>query len=105
MEALQNAIDKLDREAAEEKGENTAAISDYLHQLIRENPAYAQYIVAEDKTLKGCLGHIRKEARALAQKGMAMVKDTTVYGWVKDYYGIQEEKEKKHGIINLEDFL
>lgn len=45
----------------------------------------------EEKSLKQMIDFIRSEARKQAQDGMAMIEDSTVYGWAIHYFDESNE--------------
>lgn len=72
--------------------ETEQRILDYLQENASE--PLAEKINAGEKTLAGCIGYIRHEARKKARNGVAVIEDAEVYGWAVHYF---EEDEIKEG--------
>ena len=47
---------------------------------------------------------IKNKAQKQAKNGVAMIKDDTVYAWVREFYGFTE-KTKSDKVIDLFDFI
>lgn len=76
-------------------------IGDYiLAELLTTEDAAAK-IGAEGKSLKDCAKSVTDKARQQAKDGCAVVEDTVVYGWVKEYYGIQAAAAKHVSLLDL----
>ncbi len=76
--------------AAEVKNKPLLKVIDYL--LIRED--MNEKYLNEEKTLKGMVSYIRSEARKLAEDGVAMIEDSTVYNWAIHYFDESNEDLK-----------
>ena len=86
---MQNAIVKINKEI-EENVENTLIekIGLYLKELLNIDPASAEKINAEGKTLKGCLEDMRGKAKAKQKNGSYSPSDVEVIGIINGYFGI-----------------
>lgn len=63
-------------------------LGDYiLAELLTSEDAAAK-IGAEGKNLKGCAKSVTDKARQQATDGCAVIENSAVYGWVREYYGI-----------------
>lgn len=76
--------------AAEVKNKPLLKVIDYL--LTRED--MNEKYLNEEKTLKGMVSYIRSEARKLAEDGVAMIEDSTVYNWAIHYFDESNEDLK-----------
>lgn len=108
-ELITKAIDKIDKEA-EGAGEVEKRIAQHILDELIGGDENAEKILAENKTLTGCVNEIRDKAQksAGAGKSMAMVEDAQVWAWVRQYYGIKaagERSEPKGVAVNLADFM
>ena len=81
----------------EAKSDNEIAILAYLEENASE--ALAEKINSGKKTMAGCIGYIREQARNRAKNGMAMIKDVEVFGWATHYF---EEDALKPGALRVE---
>lgn len=54
------------------------------------NEAWAERIMANDKTLEGAIKFMTDKARAKQFGGTAVIKDDVAFGWLRDYYGLTE---------------
>lgn len=72
--------------------ESERRVLDYLQE--NASQVLAEKINNGEKTLSGCFGYIRSEARKQAQNGVAVIEDATVYGWAVHYF---EEDSIKEG--------
>lgn len=64
--------------------ESERRVLDYLQE--NASQVLAEKINNGEKTLAGCFGYIRNEARKQAQNGVAVIEDATVYGWAVHYF-------------------
>lgn len=76
--------------AAEVKNKPLLKVVKYL--LTRED--MNEKYLNEEKTLKGMVSYIRSEARKLAEDGVAMIEDSTVYNWAIHYFDESNEDLK-----------
>lgn len=105
MERITKAIQKINEEIQKNPTDRYAAlIGEHIIDCITTTEA-AEKILTEKKTLKGALEEIKGKARKSALGGVAVIEDSEVYGWAREYFGIKEETKPKTAAINLEDFL
>lgn len=97
----QEAINKIDSEA-DKLGEQGQIIAQYIIDNFLSNEKSAEFV--EKKTLEDCMKEIKNKARKQAKNGVAMIKDDTVYAWVREFYGFNE-KAKSDKVIDLFDFI
>ncbi|WP_052098306.1 Cas9 inhibitor AcrIIA9 family protein [Paenibacillus stellifer] len=87
---MDEAVKKLKDEMEKAKDNPfVQLIGNYLLQLLETNPATAEKIVAEKKTISGSLDAMKSAAQKKAVKGMAMLTDEEGYTEVRKYYGIE----------------
>lgn len=56
---------------------------------------YDELLAQDHKSFKRMWQFVSKNARAYAINNCAMVKDSTVFGWIDEYVGLDDEKEAK----------
>lgn len=64
-------------------------LQDIVDELIKQcekEPAFADKILSEKKSLKECWEYIKSQARKKAVNNCAKIDDTTVYGWAIHYF-------------------
>lgn len=64
-------------------------LQDIVDELIKQcekEPAFADKILSEKKSLKECWEYIKSQARKKAVSNCAKIDDTTVYGWAIHYF-------------------
>lgn len=86
---ITEAITKITTEVNSIKGDHAQNIGEYLIDTINEESA--SKIMVEGKTLSGCISSVTAKAKAKAVNNCAMIADTDVYAWVREYYGIGAE--------------
>ena len=97
----QEAITKIDSEA-DKLGEQGQIIAQYIIDNFLSNEKSAE--LDEKKTLEECIKELKNKAQRQAKNGVAMIKDDTVYAWVREFYGFAE-KAKSEKVIDLFDFI
>ena len=104
-EKIQQAIKKIDDEA--EKGNSTylRIIASHIIDRYLNTEENAEKVLSDKKTLSKCLGQIKDKAKKQAEGGMAMIEDEVVFGWVKDYYGFNENATVSTKIVDIFDFI
>ena len=88
------AVEKLEA-AKKTAGTQEQMILDYLIGRAREDTGVAEDVMQEHKTFQKCMDYIMGKARKQATKGVAMVKDSTVYEWAEDYYHLDDAEQAK----------
>ena len=99
-ELMKKAIAKIDAEG-EKGGSNQKQIAQYIIDNLIADDVSAEKIIDEKKSLADCMKAVESKARKLAENGCAMIKDEMVYGWVREYYKV-EEKAAPSNIISLD---
>lgn len=103
-EKIKQAVAKVDGEAEKLNTDMAKVISSHIISTYLKFDSNADCVLDKKKTLRDCLVKITEKARGLAQNNAAMVEDSTVYGWVEEYYGFAVDcMENK--IIDLFDFV
>ena len=75
LESLRN----LDKKYAQ-------AIANYLLGRIETDELLKAKLEETTKTLKGCVGYVKSEAKKQAEDGVAMIEDSQVYEWCVHYF-------------------
>ncbi len=89
-ELMQNAVNHIDKQS-EGQDEALKLIGQYIIEELIKNDIVAEKILKADLKLDKCYGKIKENARKKAVNGCACVSHTTVYAWVREYYGIEKE--------------
>ena len=103
---MSDLTDQAKRKLCEEAGSDRTLIrvEEYLTDLCTSDEV-AEKILADGKTLKGCMEKVKKAARSQAVGGMAMIEDAEVYAQVRAYYGIELTPKNEAEIIDITDLL
>lgn len=81
---IQNAIQKINEQS---KGNAVLlAIGDYLIQFMNDEPAFAEKVMNEKKSMKDMLQYVMSEAKKQATGGAACLKDDVVFGLAVHYF-------------------
>lgn len=80
------AINKLNGELKDMRGQYTKLIVDHLTRRIKEDSGLGDDVAKEDKSLEGCVVYIKNQAKQQATGGVAVIEDSKVYEWAEDYY-------------------
>lgn len=86
---LDQAIQKIKTEMDSNKDGYTQAVGGFLLQHLETNPAAAEKIMAEGKTIKGSLDEMRKAAEKQKVGNCAVLTDAEGFAVVLKYYGIE----------------
>lgn len=89
---IEEAIKKVSNEIAKIKAPYGEVLGTYIITKLLNTEENAKKVMDEKKTLEGCLNSVKGSAKKSAVNGMAMVDENTVYGWIREYYGINEQK-------------
>ena len=73
------ALKKLDKKYAQ-------AIANYLLNRIETDECLKAKIEETNKTLKGCVEYVKKEAKKQAEDNVAIIEDQQVYEWAVHYF-------------------
>lgn len=103
QDLIAKAVDKIDKEAENIKSNYAKIICQHIIDVYLDNDENAQKV--QDKSLKDCLSDVESKVRKMASGNCAVVEDSTVYDWVKDFYGFAEEEQPENKIIDLFDSL
>lgn len=97
------AIIKINEEMQKDPDdEYIEAIGQYVIDKCSSD-ANADLVMAEGKTLAGCLAAVESYAKTKAKHNKAVLKDSEVFEQVDRYFGFREEK--KAVSLDLSDFL
>ena len=75
------------------------ALKSYLEKQIKEDTALAD--VYDEKKLEECAKYVTDQARKLNQGSCAVVEDTVVYKWARDFYYGDTAKSKPADIKEI----
>lgn len=76
-------LEKLKKELEKTKNPMEKALGEYILSLGRE--------VKEGANLMGCAAKVKEKAKAQASGGCAIIEDSVVYGWAREYFGVAGE--------------
>ena len=76
-------LEKLKKELEKTKDPMEKALGEYIISLGRE--------VKEGANLMGCAAKVKEKAKAQASGGCAIIEDSVVYGWAREYFGVAGE--------------
>ncbi|MFF5993440.1 hypothetical protein AAGS61_01640 [Lysinibacillus sp. KU-BSD001] len=85
---LNRAIEKLENEMTA-SNKYVQVVGQFLLEYIQAQPDAAVKILAEDKTVKGSLQHMKNAARKQAVDGMAMLTEEEGFAIVLKYFDIE----------------
>ena len=89
---LDQAIAKIKAEMDKKDG-YAQAVGAFLLQHLDANPAAAEKILTEGKTIKGSLAEMRKEAEKKKVGNCAVLTDAEGFAVVLRYYGIEDKTQ------------
>lgn len=99
---IEEAKKKVNDEMEKCKDKFTKVIGIYILQQIEVNKDAAEKIVKGEKTIKGALDEMKKEAKKVAVGGCGILTDEEGFKIVEKYYGfnaIQTEIKGKEDVI------
>lgn len=76
----------FEEELAKPENEYVVVIGRYLKDRALIDPAFAENLKKENKSLKRCYQYIIDEAEKMQQDNCAMIKSDIVFGWAVHYY-------------------
>ena len=79
-------IEEMEKSLEKEKNKYVKIIGEYLVEEAKQNENLKNKIEASSKTLEGCFDYITAQARKKAVGSCAMVEDSTVYHWAREYF-------------------
>lgn len=89
-EKILKAIEKIDAEA--ENDITLKAFAQYIIDNLIKSDASAERILDEKKSLKSCMSKVKSNAKQSAVSGCAVVEDRIVYGWIREYFELNESQ-------------
>lgn len=96
MGKIEDAIKKINDEVQKNHNDtNLVHVGEYIIDCITTEKA-AEKILTEKKNIAGCMQEIRNKAKKQSYGGMAMIRHETVYGWVREYFGLEAIDQKPH---------
>ena len=111
MGKIEDAIKKINTEIQKEPSNRyLALIGEHIIDNITSEAA-AEKVLKEEKTLAKALGGIQNKASKQKTGDCAVIEDSVVYGWAREYFGLTAnpqapaEEVKKGVCVSLEDFL
>ena len=102
----QDAIDRINAEIDKDKSNYVKCVGEHLIKNVI-NDFNCHLFLQEDKTLKGSLDAMRKEAQKVAVSSVGVFTPEEGFKIVCDYYGVcAEEPQKASGkVVSLLDFM
>ena len=88
-ELVQKAINHIDEQAEKTKDPVSKAIAQYIIDNCLNCEINAGKVLDGTKTLAKCASSVKSNARGQAVSGCAVVEDSVVWRWVRDYYGFE----------------
>lgn len=111
MGKIEDAIRKINTEIQKKPNDRyRALIGEHIIDSITSEVA-AKKVLQEEKTLEKAMQEIQKKAEAQKSGSCAVIEDSVVYGWAREYFGLTAkpqtpaEEAKKGVCVSLEDFL
>lgn len=114
MGKIEEAIKKINIEVQKKPNdEYIALIGEHIIDQIATEEA-ADAVLQEEKTLDKAMEEIFKKAKAKASGSRVAIRDDVVYGWAREYFGLekaaeaanpQTAAEKESGHLSLDDFF
>lgn len=111
MGKIEDAIKKINTEIQKEPSNRyLALVGEHIIDNITSEAA-AEKVLKEEKTLAKALGGIQNKASKQKTGNCAVIEDSVVYGWAREYFGLTAnpqapaEEAKKGVCVSLEDFL
>lgn len=110
MGKIEDAIKKINTEIQKEPSNRyLALIGEHIIDNITSEAA-AEKVLKKEKTLAKALAGIENQASKQKEGNCAVIEDSVVYGWAREYFGLtanpQAPAEEAKGVcVSLEDFL
>ena len=111
MGKIEDAIKKINTEIQKEPSNRyMALIGEHIIDNIT-SAAAAEKVLKKEKTLAKALAGIENQASKQKEGDCAVIEDSVVYGWAREYFGLTAnpqtpaEEAKKGVCVSLEDFL
>lgn len=103
-EKMLKAIAKIDEEAEKQSGTLAKQTAKYIIEELITDDVTATAILESGKTLADCASSISNKARKRAVDQVAVVEDWEVYGWIREYYGIEADRTPQPAEDHALDF-
>jgi hypothetical protein len=103
-ETMLKAIAKIDAEAEKQSGTLAKQTAKYIIEELITDDATAAAIIASRATLEECVRDINNKARKRAVNNVAVVEDWEVFGWIREYYGIEADQTPQPAEDHALDF-
>ena len=96
MGKMEEAIKKINDDV-QKNHSNTylVLIGEHIIDCITSEEA-SEKVLAKGKTLQGCLSHIQGQASKQKNGNVAVIDNVTVYGWAREYFGLEAADQKPH---------
>lgn len=91
---IEKAIEKIKAEMEKDKSSHVQIVGKYLLQQIEINKNAADKIINGDKTIKGSIKEMAKEARKNAVSGCGVLTDAEGFAIVARYFGFEAIQDK-----------
>ncbi len=101
-EIIQKAITHIDEQAEKAKDALSKTIAQYIIDHCLSSDKNAQLALDSDKSLKKCATQVNANARKLATGGCAVVEDSVVWRWVREYFGFEELQSNAQTAANTQ---
>lgn len=96
MGKIEDAIKKINDEVQKNhKNTYLVLVGEHIIDCIITEIA-AEKVLAEKKDLSGCLKSITGKASGRKTGNVAVIDDATVYGWAREYFGLDKTEQKPH---------
>lgn len=107
-ELIQRAIAHIDDQAEKSTNPLCKSIAQYIIDNCLGSEENAKRALESGKDLKKCAAHVTSNARKEAVSGCAVVEDSVVWRWVREYYlfdDMQSNAKPAHTPVSLLDFM
>ena len=111
MGKIEDAIKMINTEIQKEPSNRyLALVGEHIIDNITSEAA-AEKVLKKEKTLAKALAGIENHASKQKEGNCAVIEDSVVYGWAREYFGLTAnpqapaEEPKKGVCVSLEDFL
>ena len=95
MGTIEEAIKMINVEIQKRPADRyLALVGEHIIDCITTETA-AKIILDEKKTLSGAIQKIRSEAERQKQGSVAVIEDSVVYGWAREYFGLTDTPQGK----------
>ena len=91
---IEKAIEKIKAEMEKDKAPHIQVVGNYLLKQIEINKVAATAIVKEEKTIKGSVEKMQKEAKKNAINGCGVLTDAEGFEIVRKYFGFEAVQDE-----------